>query len=176
MGLVVGMNGALGFAALTRFLLPAAGLLCVVAAVTVVWLVEAAPAGWVRGAVAVGLVAACAPFAAPRTIGVRGQYDEVADRARAERDLAAVIDAVGGASRCQHLRAVDHRYGRCAPNGTRLAGRAPASEVTRTTAPYSGTVVAVAGGGVARAPRREPGAEQVAGNAGWKVFRVGRSP
>jgi len=175
-GLVMGMNGALGFAALTRFLLPAAGLLCVVAAVTIVWLVEAAPAGWARGAVAVGLVVVCTPFAAQRMIGVRGQYDEVADRARAEHDLAAMVDAVGGAAELRACEPLTTDTGDV-PR-TALAWRAdlPASEVTRTRAPYSGTVVAVAGGGVAGALGESTRAEQVAGNAGWRVFRVGCSP
>ena len=57
---------------------------------------------------------------------------------------------------------------------TALAWRAdlPASEVTRSAAPYSGTVVAVAGGRVARALGESASAEPVAGNAGWEVFRV----
>jgi hypothetical protein len=172
-GLVTGMNGVLGYAALTRFLLPAAALLCVVAAVTIVQLVEAAPAGRSRGAIAVGLLIVCAPFAAQRALAVRAQSTEVAERARVDRALASVVDAVGGATAlraCAPLTVDTADVPRAA-----LAWRAelPAHGVDRAKAPHAGTVVATTGGVTARALADDASADRVAGNDRWEVFRVG---
>jgi len=175
-GVVVVMNAALGYAALTRFLLPAAALLCVAAAVAVVRLVAAAPAGWPRAAVAVGMAALCLPFAAQRIVAVRTQSTEVADRARSERGLAAVVDDIGGAAAlrsCGPLSIDTADVPRAA-----LSWRAelPVHRVARAHAPYTGTVVAKAGGRTARALDEEARAEEVAANDHWEVFRVGCRP
>ncbi len=94
--LVVVMAVALGFAAISRFYLPAAALVCVLAGAGLVLTVTAAPAGPGRVAVVVLIVALSAPFVGPRVIGVT----EVAAQARRRADVVAdvdrMVDVLGG--------------------------------------------------------------------------------
>ncbi|HEY8527378.1 MAG TPA: hypothetical protein VIL48_20600 [Acidimicrobiales bacterium] len=111
--LVVGMSVALRYAALSRFLLPGAVLLCVLAGIgavrAVTWAAEravgavASPAGTdrrrrrvaVAGAVAVAVIGSL-PAVLPRVLAFGALADEIAMRARLERSLDEALDRAGG--------------------------------------------------------------------------------
>ncbi len=93
---VVVMSVVLGYAAISRFLLPAAAVLCVLAGVGAVEAVRVATPA-VGRAVAVGaLVAATAPFLYVRAAGLGDVLQEVDARAALAEDLAASIARAGG--------------------------------------------------------------------------------
>lgn len=89
--LVAGMAVVLGYAALSRFMLPAAAVVCAVAGIGAVRVWDRARDRGVRAVVVVGALA----FAAPRLIGLGPVVAEVVDRAALEDDLDAVLAAVG---------------------------------------------------------------------------------
>jgi len=92
--LVVGMAALLGYAAISRFFLPAAAVACALAGAGLV------PATtWARrrgAATAVVLAVLAALLVAPRVLGVGDVLGEVADRGRLEEDLDATVEAAGG--------------------------------------------------------------------------------
>ena len=94
--LVVGMSAVFGYAALSRFLLPGAAILCVLAGIGVVRLFALAPAGGPRVAVAVMVVAVAVPLLVWRADGIPGQFDEVAARDHEVDGLDRAIRAAGG--------------------------------------------------------------------------------
>lgn len=97
--LVVAMAAVAGYAAISRFFLPAAAVLVVLAGAAAVELARAVRSGGGRRAVAaasVGLLVAAA-LVAPRVAGLGDVAAEVADRGRLEADLDRTIDAAGGA-------------------------------------------------------------------------------
>jgi len=92
---VVAMAAALGYAALSRFFLPAAAVVCALAGSAVVPAVHrlrAARRLAVLAAASVTLV-----LVAPRLLGLGVVIEEVADRGRLEDELHAAIDEAGGA-------------------------------------------------------------------------------
>ncbi len=166
-GLVVGMSALLGYAALTRFLLPAAALLCVSAAVAMT------RASRTSGVAVVACVLLIAPFAAQRVQAIGRLYDDMADRGRADRELADVIDAAGGIDelrRCPPLTIDTSDVPRAA-----LAWRAdlPAREVERARAPYGGTIVAQRHAAVGRALAASDTASLQASSGRWAIYLVG---
>lgn len=94
-GLVLGMNAAFGFAALSRFFLPAAALLCVAAAVAATEAVRAVPDPAWRPVAAVAAVALTLPAAVGRTAGFGDLLREAEARAREVDGLADAIDTAG---------------------------------------------------------------------------------
>ncbi len=92
--LVVAMSAVLGYAALARFFLPAAGLLCVVVAVAVVRLLDRVPAGGWRMVAVAALAVVSGPAVVARASNVGALLDEVEERARADADLAGLLDSV----------------------------------------------------------------------------------
>jgi hypothetical protein len=90
------MAGVFGYAALGRFLAPVSALLCVLAGVAAGWAVTAPRPVLLRAAAAVALVAAAAPFAAPRVAWLPLQLQHAAERSAYEHDLYAVAAALGG--------------------------------------------------------------------------------
>jgi hypothetical protein len=96
LALVVVMSALFGYAALSRFLLPGAAVLCVLAGVGVVRLFPLVPAGGARVAVAAALVIVGAPLVAMRAEGISGQLSEVATRQRQLEDLDRAIAAADG--------------------------------------------------------------------------------
>ncbi len=96
--LVVGMGAALGYAALSRFLLPGAALLCVLAGVGVVRAYESVVARRNRVATVVAVAAAVLAlgFVGLRARGIGGQVDEVTERAPVVDGLDDAIAAAGG--------------------------------------------------------------------------------
>ena len=86
---------ALGYAGLGRFVFPAAAVLCVLAGVGVVRLVDAAPSPRAR-LLAAGLIAALVlPFAIWALAGPAAAFDESSARTDSRRDLAAIVDQEG---------------------------------------------------------------------------------
>lgn len=94
--LVVAMSVFLGYAALSRFLLPAGAVLCVLAGVGLVWCYDAVPRGAARVALVVVAMLVSAPLVLPRVAGLGGQVAGVAERQRMERSLRIAIDRAGG--------------------------------------------------------------------------------
>lgn len=96
LAIVVVMSVALGYAALSRFLLPAGAVLCVLAGVGVVRLVAWAGRDRRRTlALAAGLLVAL-PFVAQRATALGALFEGIEERARSEADLeAAIVDAGG---------------------------------------------------------------------------------
>lgn len=95
--LVIAMAAALGYAALSRFFLPAAAMVCVLAGVGVV---RAAASLGSRGrwsaAIAVPVALASLGLVAPRVVGIGPVLTEVAQRSEVEDDLDAVMARAGG--------------------------------------------------------------------------------
>src|SRR5690606_17216335 len=81
-GVVVGFNAAFGYAALARFFLPGAALLCCAAAVAADEAVRAVPEARWRPAAAIAVAVAALPSAAGRASNLPELLDEVAERER----------------------------------------------------------------------------------------------
>lgn len=94
--LVVAMSVLLGYAALSRFLLPAGAVLCVLAGVGLVWLYDAVPRGAPRAVFVVVALLVSAPLVLPRVTGLQSQLAGVAERHRVERSLDLAIARAGG--------------------------------------------------------------------------------
>lgn len=96
MGLVTALSVGFGYAALSRFLLPAAAVLCVLAGIGVVRVVTGVTHGRARLALVAVIVAASVPWAVPRIRSWATVADGVHARARLERELdMALSDADG---------------------------------------------------------------------------------
>jgi hypothetical protein len=93
--IVVLMSVALHYAALSRFLVPAAALVCVLAGAGVARMVDLAPSGALRAAVAVAIAVAVVPFGALR-VQRFAQAGDVGTRADLERDLDVAVARAGG--------------------------------------------------------------------------------
>ncbi len=96
MTVVVTMAAVFGYAALSRFLLPAAAVLCVLAGMGTAWVVTAPQRAALRWLVAVALLAASLPFAVPRAQWLGKQLAFATDRGRLETDLDRAIAQAGG--------------------------------------------------------------------------------
>ena len=94
--LVGGMSVGLGYAALSRFLLPAAAVLCVLAGVGLVRIVSAVPRGGARVACVVAIVAVSLPFVAVRVWSFGTEVDGITSRAELEHQLDLVVERSGG--------------------------------------------------------------------------------
>ena len=94
--LVGGMSVTLGYAALSRFLLPAAAALCVLAGVGVVRIVGAVPRGAARFACVAVIAALSLPFVVTRVSSFGTVVDGVTSRAELERQLDLVVERAGG--------------------------------------------------------------------------------
>jgi hypothetical protein len=94
--LVVGMSVAFGYAALSRFLLPGAALLCVLAGIALMRAVAFVRPGAWRAVVVAAAVAACVPGVLPRVLALETLADGIETRDRLERNLDAALDEAGG--------------------------------------------------------------------------------
>jgi hypothetical protein len=94
--LVGGMSVLLGYAALSRFLLPAAAVLCVLAGVGVVRVVGSARAGTARFALAGLVVLASVPAVAVRAGSLTTVADGVESRDHLEHELDLALERAGG--------------------------------------------------------------------------------
>jgi hypothetical protein len=95
--LVGGMSLVLGYAALSRFLLPAAAVLCVLAGVGAVRVLERARDGSARFALAGLIVVASVPAVAIRAGSLATVADGTEYRHHLDRDLDRVLERAGGA-------------------------------------------------------------------------------
>lgn len=100
LGLVVAMATVLGYAALSRFLLPAGALVCVLAGIGTVGLVRLVPRGWTGIAAGAALAATAVALTVPRALAVGGMADRIVDQSRLLADLDTAleqaIDRTGG--------------------------------------------------------------------------------
>lgn len=174
--LVVVMATALGYAALSRFLVPAAALLCVVGAAGLVRGAVRIADERVRGVVIAGAVLASLPLALPRMAGIGTQWDDVQERARLEEDLFSVLadaDAAGLARTCDEV-VVD-------PTG--LSGPAVAWELDLSLDDVRGgadegaqVAIVLVGGPEHRALSTDPAAVERAVGEGWVLYTIDCGP
>jgi hypothetical protein len=176
--LVVAMSFALGYAALSRFLLPGAALVCVLAGVGAVRAVAAVPVGrWRVAAVAVVVVGSL-PAVVPRVLALDTLADGIETRARLERSLDTALDRSGGPDAvlaCGRVAIDPSDVPRMA-----LAWKlgVPLGEVRRRLGDAPGVVFAQRGGRQDRALRGEAGSGNsdvvtLARSAEWAVYAVG---
>jgi hypothetical protein len=172
-GLVVFMATALGYAALSRFLVPAAALLCVVGAVGLVRGFRRLPAGSTRVLVAGLAVLVSVPLVLPRVLGVVDQFEEVEERARIEDELRS---ALGDADAHALARACDE----IVADPTGLPRPVVAWELDLTledvrSRPSEGSRLAVVlkGGPEDRALQDDPDAVLRSSTGSWAVYTIG---
>ena len=94
--LVTAMSVVLGYAALSRFLLPAAGLVCVLAGIGAVRAIGAVPPGAARLVAVAVAVLVSVPAILPRVLALDTLAAGIETRARLERELDVAIDRAGG--------------------------------------------------------------------------------
>jgi hypothetical protein len=176
--LVVAMSGVLGYAALSRFLIPTAVITCVLAGIGVVRAVRAVPAGPSRALAVAGMVVLTVPFAWPRVDELGDAAREISARAALERDLDTAIERAGGAEllmSCGRV-AIDNSG---AANGARpaLAWKLdlPMSRVSRRLDATGGVMFARAGRRDDRALASAPAAttRPLTRTEHWAVYTVG---
>jgi hypothetical protein len=96
LALVGGMSLGLGYAALSRFMLPAAAFVCVLAAVGVVRFAGAMPRGAPRAACVALVLAVSLPPMVSRALSLHVVSDGVTWRAHLERELDLALARAGG--------------------------------------------------------------------------------
>lgn len=180
LAIVVAMAVAFGYAAIGRFHLPAAAVLCVLAAVGVVRTVRTVPGGHWRTAAITAVVVVGVAGLAGRTSGLAELGRDVAARAAVEEDLDQAIEAAGGGSAvatgCGRVVTDDPSIPRVAVawkldlplhrvDGVRSPVDGPATAVVRTDGRIGRAYAAGAPGVVER------------GRAGrWTIYTVGCPP
>jgi hypothetical protein len=176
LGLVSAMGVGLGYAALSRFLLPAAAVLCVLAGIGVVRVVAAVPRGGACVALVAVMLAASVPAVVPRVLSWATVADGVKARAHLERELDAALSAAGGPQAvlaCGRVAITDSDIPRVA-----LAWKlgVPLADVDRRLPEAGGGVVFARAGGrqdelLATPPSAE--VEALARSAEWTVYAIG---
>lgn len=177
---VAAMAVLLGYAALGRFLLPAAAAVCVVAAVGAVRIVALVGTGRVRRTLAaVALLAAAVPFAVPVARTALGD-DGLAlttRRAALAEDLDAMIDEIGGREAVLACRALGvdtgPEFGVLWP-ATAYKLDVSLRAVQRPLRTERGVVLLLGDGAAAQRLAAEgSGATPLARTAHWAAFAVG---
>lgn len=176
LAVVVGMAVAFGYAAIGRFHLPGAAVLCVLAAVGVVRALRSVPAGRWRAAATVGVAVVAVATLTGRASGLTTLAAEVTARAEVEAELDRALAAAGGteevARGCGRVVIDDPAIPRVA-----VAWKLdlPLHEVgVRTPVTGPATAIVRTGGRVDRAYAADPElADPAARNAGWTVYLVG---
>lgn len=177
MAMVVGMAALFGYAALSRFYLPSAALLCALAVLALPALAEALQRVRSRAARRVALAAlvlACLPSLLARGTALPGMLAETVDRDRMAVALEGALASAGGASAlrgCGPL-ALDPA-GEAGPMRPALAWMAdlPLHEIARPGAPEVATTLARAGGRADRA-LHDTGAVLLTRNEEWAVWSL----
>jgi hypothetical protein len=170
---VIAMSAVLGYAAVARFYLPSAALVCVVAGAGVAHGVRRARQGWRRGLVVAAVVAVASPSVVGRASNVGALLDTVEARATADDDLDAALDLAGGAARlrpCVPIAIESTDVPRPA-----LAWRVdvPLSDVGPSTRVGAGAVVVRTGGQADVGLRATgPPVVELARGRGWVVYAV----
>jgi hypothetical protein len=176
--LVAAMSVALGYAALSRFLLPGAALLCVLAGVGAARAIAAVRPGAGRVAVVAIVLLGSLPAVVPRVLALDTLADGIETRARLERSLDAALNRAGGPDAvlaCGRVAIDPSDVPRMA-----LAWKlgVPLGEVRRRLGDAPGVFFAARGGRQDRALRRSegsssPDAVRLAQSAEWTVYAVG---
>jgi hypothetical protein len=175
--LVVAMSAVLGYAALSRFLIPTAAIVCVLAGVGVVRAVRAVPAGSSRALAVAGIVVLTVPFAWPRVSELGDAVREIRARADLEHDLDTAIERSGGRELVLSCGVAIDNSG--AANGARpaLAWKLdlPMSRVARRLDATGGVMFARLGGRDDRTLASAPpaGTRPLARTEHWAVYAVG---
>ncbi len=172
MGLVVAMSALQGYAALPRFQLPGAALVCVGAAVAAVVGARALPPGTRRTVTLAAVVLVAAPFVVLRALAIRPVAEDVVHRGRADRELAAALDDAGGPDRLQACRPL--MISSLPPPSVAWRADVPLHDVVAVgTAPAGVVVVAAGGPAERRLAAADPGAVPLAQRGRWVVYDVG---
>jgi hypothetical protein len=175
-GLVVAMATGLGYAALSRFLLPAAALLCVVGAVGLVEGVRRLSSTGAKVAVVSLAVLVSLPLVLPRVAGLGDQWDEVRTGARLEDRLVSAMADAGAhalARSCDEVVADPTGLPR-----TVVAWELdlPMADVRSRPDAGSRLAIVLVGDKEDRALRDDPEAVARSANASWAVYTVGCGP
>lgn len=172
-GLVIAMSAGLGYAAVARFYLPSAALVCVAAAVSLARIVERLPTARARLAWLVAAAAVTAPSAIGRVSNLGALLDEVQGQAESVADLANTVEQVGDVKglldRCGPLAIDTGSVDRVA-----LAWHAgvPIAEVARSSGPPRGVMVVRAGGRTERGVIGQTDATRLAGHGIWSLYVI----
>jgi hypothetical protein len=176
--LVLAMSVTLGYAALSRFLIPTAVIACVLAGIGAVRAVRAVPAGASRALAVAAMVVLTVPFAWPRVAELGDAVREIRARAELERDLDTAIERAGGAALVRWCGRVGIDNSGAA-NGARpaLAWKLdlPMSRVSRRLGAGGGVMFARAGRRDDRALAAAPATttRPLARTEHWAVYAVG---
>jgi hypothetical protein len=178
---VVAMSAVFGYAALSRFLLPSAALVCVLAGIGAVTVVRLARVRAVRIALALAMVVVTLPFALPRITVINDVAHDTRTRAELERDLDELIRRAGGPTAMQSC-------GSIVIDNAELAGAAwpalawkldrPMSQVgTSSVTGPAVAIVRVLGDSTLRIPAWLPGSwTEIARSRRWAALAVGCLP
>jgi hypothetical protein len=167
---VVIMSALFGYAALTRFLLPGAALVCVLAGVGLVRAFEAMTTGRSRAVLVAVVLVVALPLVLVRAVGVGEVFDEMRTRDGTVSELDDVIHRAGGRDvvvACGSVSIDDPGVARRA-----LAWKldAPVGTIGRRVRDRRGVVFATLGGPVQRRWDRAGRAELLASSRTWAVY------
>jgi hypothetical protein len=171
--IVVAMSGAMGYAALTRFFLPAAGLVCVLAGVGVARLVEGRRRA-VAALLGAILLAATLPAAGARVTHLDDVADEIYERHELDDSLDRLLDQTGAAAiaTCGRIAIERSELARVA-----LAWKLdlPLGDVHPPDLQRRGVVIVLAGGAHEQtlAARPSPQVTRLAGSDRWVAYAIG---
>lgn len=171
--LVVVMSAGLGYAALSRFLLPGAAVVCVLAGVGAVWSFRAVARGRARAVVAVVVVAVMLPLVVLRADGIPAQITEVADRHRELEQLDVAIAAAGGAASLRGCGGIAVHNGGVARVAAAWKLDIPLGDLRRRLGRARGVEITDRRGVARRAARAGHDVTLLAREGAWRVYAVG---
>ena len=173
---VIGMCVVLRYAALGRFYLVAAALVCVIAGIGFAEVVAGVRRRSRVMIAAAAVLAASVPLAWPRVRVIDNRFDDMRARSRFERGLDPAIDAAGGREAILACgRLAIEADGLATPSRPALAWKVdlPLSAVSSALRPGSGTYLAQTGSSddalLAALPAR---ARPLGGTSTWTVYAI----
>jgi hypothetical protein len=175
--LIVALMVPLGYGGSPRFMFPAAAVVCVLAGLSVAWLLELARTRARMAAVGAALLAVTVPFAVIRAGTDRDRIHDVRLRTQLQDNLDRAVAQAGGAD---HVRSLGHP--RVNPSfAHQLAWDLDVhqDEVGPLRYPaviFQGPQTRVSPGAKPRVPRFDVKSRRIASVAGWKAFHVVESP
>ena len=176
LAVVVGMTAVFGYAALSRFLLPGAALLCVLAGIGAVRAYQSIVRRGGRVAFVVILLLVGLPFVAVRASGIRSGFQEMRTRDRVISDLDDVVEQAGGRDRivgCGRVAISDLGVSRVA-----LAWKldVPISATHRSLDGRHGVTFVVAADQARRRAEQKRGLVELASTREWVAYGAGCAP
>ncbi|RPI11670.1 MAG: hypothetical protein EHM63_01350 [Actinobacteria bacterium] len=174
--LVVVMAVGFKYAALSRFLLPAAALVCVLAGIGVVRTFRAVPLGGARVAFVVLALAFAVPMIAARAVGISDVVDQIEARGDLAADLDGAIAEAGGVDAM--LACITVAIDDASLLRPQLAWEldVPIRRVVNTALPMAGPAVvfAITDGANDEALRAPgSGARSIVTSGSWSVYDIG---